>query len=181
MKFEDLLTDNTQSSVQKSKLLEQRLIAIRQRNRGELLNKIDTETHRMETITTFRGVCFVNDSKSENINATYYCLEQMKSQVIWIVGGNDSLTDYSALTDLVPNKVKAIVCMNKECGKIKQTFNGLVPVILECNDMDTAVRQAFYAAQKGDIVLLSTACPCDHQFADYKQRGTAFRKSIAQL
>ena len=181
MKFEDLIIDNSQTYSQKAKLLEQRLIAIRQRNRGEILSKIDAETHRMEHITTFRGVDFVNDSKSENVNATYYCLEQMKSNVIWIVGGEDSLTNYADLKEVVKNKVKAIVCMSEHCEKIKQTFTGYVPVILECNNMETAVRQGFYAAQKGDIVLLSTACKCDSQFDDYKQRGLAFRKAIAQL
>lgn len=181
MKFEDLLIEKSQTIESKAQLLEQRLIAIRQQNRGELLNKMEFQNHKMEQVTVFRGVYFINDAKAENINATYYCLDQMKSSVVWLVEGKKQNVNYQELIHFVSQKVKAIVCIGEDNDNIKKTFKGHTKVILECKDMDTAVRQGFYIAQKGEIVLLSSGCPCGEIYKNYMERGNAFKQAVAQL
>jgi len=47
--------------------------------------------------------------------------------------------------------------------------------------MDQAVRNAFAAARPGDTVLLSPACSSFDMFANYAERGEAFRRSVGAL
>ena len=45
-------------------------------------------------------------------------------------------------------------------------------------DLETAVAQAAAAAGPGDVVLLSPACASFDQFADFEERGHAFRALV---
>ena len=67
--------------------------------------------HRMEYVSTVRGVEFINDSKATNVNSTWYALESMEKPTILILGGVDKGNDYSFIRDLVKEKVKAIICL----------------------------------------------------------------------
>ncbi|MBO4738267.1 MAG: hypothetical protein J5606_01765 [Bacteroidales bacterium] len=180
MKFEDLIIDNSQT-IEKNRLLENRLIAIRNRNRGTMLSKLPNETHKLETITTFRGVTFINDAKSENINSTYYAIEQIKTSMVWIIGSDDTQTDYKKLLPIVSSKVRALVCFGTQNERLIEIFKGYIPLVVECQDINTAVREAFYASQREGVVMFSSACPCGQLYADYQQRGEAFKNAIAQL
>ncbi len=180
MKFEDLIIDNSQV-VERNRLLENRLVAIRNRNRGTMLSKLNKETHKLETITTFRGVTFINDAKSENINSTYYAIEQIKTSMVWIIGSDDAQTDYEKLLPIVTPKVHALVCFGTQNERLIDIFKGHISLVVECPDINTAVSEAFYASQKGGVVIFSSACPCGQLYANYQQRGEAFKNAIAQL
>ena len=180
MGFEDLIIEKSKIA-ERTKLIEQRLAALRNSKASSEVQKVSDNRHRMEQVTTFRGVCFIDDSKSENINSTYFSLEQVQNKIVWLIVGEDNTTDYSQLLPMVVGKVKAVVCMGENRKEIMSVFSGHVPVILECGDMETAVRQSFYAAQKNDVVLLSTACRAGKVYENYFQRGNSFKKAIAQL
>ncbi len=181
MKFEDLMIDRSQTVAEQAAILENRLIAIRRSNRQEIVNQFDKEEHRLEHVTLFRGVNFINDSKACTINATYYSFETMKSDIIWMAGGNDSSMNYMELIGHVSQKVKALICIGNNNKTLMKTFVKYIASIQEQKNMEDAVRTAFYSAQKGNIVLLSTGCECDELYTDYQERGTTFKKAIAQL
>jgi UDP-N-acetylmuramoylalanine--D-glutamate ligase len=48
-------------------------------------------------------------------------------------------------------------------------------------DMDQAVRRAYALAEAGDTVLLSPACSSFDMFANYAERGEAFRRAVGAL
>ncbi len=137
--------------------------------------------HRMEYVSTVRGVEFINDSKATNINSTWYALESMTKPVVLILGGVDKGNDYSLLTDLVQEKVKAIVCLGKNNEKIIQAFSGLVDSIDCFDNAPEAVHGAFQRAAKGDVVLLSPACASFDLFSNYEDRGNQFKKAVREL
>jgi UDP-N-acetylmuramoylalanine--D-glutamate ligase len=62
--------------------------------------------HRMEYVSTVRGVEFINDSKATNVNSTWYALESMTKPTVLILGGVDKGNDYSLMIDMVKEKVK---------------------------------------------------------------------------
>ena len=57
--------------------------------------------HRLEPVITVCGINFINDSKATNVNSTWYALECMETDIVWIVGGIDKGNDYSELFSIV--------------------------------------------------------------------------------
>ena len=156
-------------------------IGIRKEKIREALQTFESLEHRMEPVAVIRGVEFINDSKATNVNSTWYALETMKKPVILILGGVDKGNDYSAMTELVSEKVKAIVCMGTENRKIHEAFGDIVSLIVNTDNAKDAVQSAFHFAEKGDVVLLSPACASFDLFKNYEDRGNQFKKAVKDL
>lgn len=137
--------------------------------------------HRMEPVSTVRGVEFINDSKATNVNSTWYALESMERPTILILGGVDKGNDYSILLDLVREKVKAIVCLGTDNGKIHEAFKDDVKLIVNTATAEEAVKAAFHFATPGDTVLLSPACASFDLFKNYEDRGDQFKQAVREL
>jgi UDP-N-acetylmuramoylalanine--D-glutamate ligase len=137
--------------------------------------------HRMEYVSTVRGVEFINDSKATNVNSTWYALESMTKPTVLILGGVDKGNDYSLMTDMVKEKVKTIICMGKDNAKIHEAFTGAVDMIVDAASASEAVQAAFHFAEKGDVVLLSPACASFDLFKNYEDRGEQFKRAVREL
>jgi len=137
--------------------------------------------HRLEPVIKVSGINFINDSKATNVNSTWYALECMETDVVWIAGGVDKGNDYSELFQVVKQKVKAVVCLGKDNKKIIDSFRDKVPTIVETISMEEAVRSAYYLARKGDTVLLSPACASFDLFMNYEDRGRQFKAAVRNL
>ena len=137
--------------------------------------------HRLEPVIKVSGISFINDSKATNVNSTWYALECMETDVIWIVGGVDKGNDYSELFPIVKQKVKAVVCLGKDNKKIFDAFKDKVPTIIETSSMEEAVRSSYYLAKKGETVLLSPACASFDLFSNYEDRGRQFKAAVRNL
>jgi len=137
--------------------------------------------HRLEHVLKVHGIHFVNDSKATNVNSVWYALESMTTRVVWIAGGIDKGNDYSILTDLVKEKVKALVCLGKDNSKLLEAFGEVVPTIVETGSMEEAVRNAYFLASDGDTVLLSPACASFDLFDNYEDRGRQFKLAVRNL
>ena len=137
--------------------------------------------HRLEPVITVYGINFINDSKGTNVNSTWYALECMETDVVWIAGGIDKGNDYSELFPVVKQKVTAIVCLGKDNRKIVEAFRDKVPTIVETSSMEEAVRSSYYLAKKGQTVLLSPACASFDLFNNYEDRGRQFKQAVRNL
>src|SRR3954471_9583099 len=104
-------------------------IGIRKEKIREAVQTFQSLEHRIEYVSTVRGVEFINDSKATNINSTWYALESMTQPTILILGGVDKGNDYSLIEDLVKEKVKAIVCLGIDNSKIFKAFETVVPIV----------------------------------------------------
>ena len=147
----------------------------------EAIESFETLEHRMEHVSSVRGVDFINDSKATNVNSTWYALESMEKPVILILGGVDKGNDYTLLLDLVKEKVKAIVCMGIDNRKIHEAFGNDVSLIVNTDTAAAAVQAAFHFAEKGDVVLLSPACASFDLFKNYEDRGRQFKEAVREL
>lgn len=137
--------------------------------------------HRLEKVLKINNVQYINDSKATNVNATYYALESMESETVWIVGGVDKGNEYADLLPLVNEKVKAIVCLGINNEPILNAFGNCVDTIVETRSMEDAVNQAYKLAEKGDTVLLSPACASFDLFQNYEDRGRQFKEAVRKL
>jgi UDP-N-acetylmuramoylalanine--D-glutamate ligase len=158
-----------------------KLVGIRKNSIRESLSDFHNIEHRLEVIGNVHGIEFINDSKATNVNSTWYALESMNNPVILILGGVDKGNDYSILTDLVKQKVKAIICLGTDNAKIVRAFKGVVDTIVEANSAKSAVDQAYKLGKKGDTVLLSPACASFDLFEDYEDRGIQFKEAVRCL
>jgi UDP-N-acetylmuramoylalanine--D-glutamate ligase len=136
--------------------------------------------HRLEKYIKVKGILFINDSKSTNINSCWYALESMTKPTVWIAGGIDKGNDYSVLAELVKQKVKGIVALGKNTEKIHKAFDGMVP-ILDAFSMEEAVKHSYNMAEDGEIVLLSPACASFDLFKNYEDRGHQFKQCVRKL
>jgi UDP-N-acetylmuramoylalanine--D-glutamate ligase len=147
----------------------------------ESLQTFQSLEHRMEPVATIRGVQFINDSKATNVNSTWFALESMEKPTVLILGGVDKGNDYTLLSEMVQEKVKAIICMGKDNSKIHEVFGGFVSVIVNTSSAKEAVQAAFHFADKGDVVLLSPACASFDLFKNYEDRGKQFKTAVKEL
>ncbi|QTD38795.1 UDP-N-acetylmuramoyl-L-alanine--D-glutamate ligase [Polaribacter batillariae] len=157
------------------------LLKVRKQKIKESLEDFEGAEHRLENVAKVYGVEYINDSKATNINATFYALECMDKQTVWIVGGVDKGNDYSDLLPLVREKVKAIVCLGLDNQKIIKTFGNVVDILVETAGAEEAVKVARKLSEKGDAVLLSPACASFDLFENYEDRGRQFKKAVRSL
>ncbi len=157
------------------------ILQLRKDDIRECLSDFQGVEHRLERFLRVHNIEFINDSKATNVNSVWYALESMTTPVIWIVGGIDKGNDYSVLFDLVKEKVRAIVCLGMDNGKIIAAFEGKVKDIADTRSMEEAVRTAYFLAKKGDTVLLSPACASFDLFKNYEDRGQKFKEAVRNL
>lgn len=134
--------------------------------------------HRLEKVTDINGVTFINDSKATNVDSVYFALDAMRQPVVWIAGGTDKGNDYSVLMPLVKEKVKALICLGVDNEKLKQSFQGIIPVIEETRSVSQAVSLSYVLGKPGDIVLLSPACASFDLFKNYMDRGDQYKEAV---
>lgn len=137
--------------------------------------------HRLERVASVRGVQFVNDSKATNVNSVWFALESMKTPTVLILGGQDKGNDYSELSELVREKVKAIVCLGVNNEAIHAAFSSDVKIIKDVLSAEEAVHIAFKLSEPGDTVLLSPACASFDLFKNYEDRGDQFKAAVKAL
>ena len=137
--------------------------------------------HRLENVLSIKDVLYINDSKATNVDAAWYALECQTRPVVWIVGGTDKGNDYSSLVPLAKEKVKAIICMGLDNGKIHDAFRDVVPVMKDVTSAQDAVKKASELASAGDVVLLSPCCASFDLFKNYEDRGRQFKEAVRNL
>ena len=157
------------------------LLKVRKETIKESLSNFEGAEHRLENVAKIKNVHYINDSKATNVNATFYALECMDQQTVWIVGGVDKGNDYTDLLPLVREKVKAIVCLGIDNEKIKNTFGSVIETIVETAGAEEAVKVAHKIAERGDAVLLSPACASFDLFENYEDRGRQFKQAVRNL
>ncbi|HKJ49072.1 MAG TPA: UDP-N-acetylmuramoyl-L-alanine--D-glutamate ligase [Christiangramia sp.] len=157
------------------------LLRIRKQTIRESMSNFQGVEHRLEKVLKINNVLYINDSKATNVNATYYALESMESETVWILGGVDKGNVYDDLLPLVNEKVKAIICLGVDNQKIKASFGNIVENMVETNSMSEAVQMAYRLAEKGDNVLLSPACASFDLFENYEDRGRQFKEAVRNL
>ena len=144
------------------------------------LSDLNTVDHRQEYITTIDSVMYYDDSRAENVNATWFTFQNIVKPVVWIAGGDDSLADFKDLKKVVKQKVRAMVCVGEGNAKLKKTFHKDITDIFDVESVDEAVNLASLLAQDDDIVLFSPACK-SATGESYTERGTLFTETVRRM
>ena len=141
--------------------------------------------HRIELVRTLRGVRWYNDSIASSPSRTIAGLHSFPEKVILIAGGKDKGIPYDQLGPVVNERVKLLILCGATAGVIRraveqaENYTGLE--IIEVTDYHQAVQLADSRAQEGDVVILSPASTSFDRFANFMERGKAFKELVNAL
>jgi UDP-N-acetylmuramoylalanine--D-glutamate ligase len=135
--------------------------------------------HRLEFVATIQGVDYYNDSKATNVDATIKALESFPANIHLILGGQDKVSNYTVLNDLLRQRVKRVYTIGAAAAKIESQIKG--PEVVHAETLENAIRKAHAEARAGDVVLLAPACASFDQFKSYEHRGKVFKEIVRSL
>ncbi|HLK02319.1 MAG TPA: UDP-N-acetylmuramoyl-L-alanine--D-glutamate ligase [Streptosporangiaceae bacterium] len=139
---------------------------------------------RLATIGIRDGVTFVDDSLSTNVLPTLAALDAFAGKrIALIAGGHDRGIDYTPLAHAVATRgyPTRVYTLPGSGDRIHAALREQGQHAVQCDDLDTAVRQAHEWAQPDGVVLLSPASPSFGQFRDYRDRAQAFATAMRAL
>ncbi len=138
--------------------------------------------HRQELIATIDGVRYVNDSKATNADAAGKALA-CYDDIYWIAGGVPKEGGIAALAPFFP-RLRHAFLIGQASDAFAATLEGHV-AFSRCGALAPALAAARAAAlaehRPGAVVLLSPACASFDQFANFEERGDAFRRLVLDL
>jgi UDP-N-acetylmuramoylalanine--D-glutamate ligase len=135
--------------------------------------------HRLEYVATINGVEYYNDSKATNVDATAKAVAAFSSGIHLILGGKDKGSDYTTLSQLLRERVRAVYTIGSAAAKIESHLRGVIS-LQSCETLEIAVNAAASAAHPGDVVLLAPACSSFDQFDSYEHRGRVFKELVSE-
>lgn len=135
--------------------------------------------HRLERVGEVDGVLWINDSKATNVSSTLVAVEGMTRPAVLLLGGRHKGEPYTALAEPLRRHGRAVIAYGEAAPLVAHDLEGVVPLVQLGTDFEEVVRTARSLARPGDIVLLSPACSSYDMFANYTERGAAFRRLAA--
>ncbi len=138
--------------------------------------------HRIEYVTTKRGVDYYNDSKGTNTDAAIQGIRAMNRKTILIGGGYDKGSTYDEWIENFDGKVKLLVLLGQtkeliaECAR-KHGFHNIIMADSLEEVVDICVRES----KSGEAVLLSPACASWGMFPNYEVRGKMFKELVMKI
>ena len=145
--------------------------------------------HRIEFVRELHGVRYYNDSIASSPTRTIAGLRAFPQKVILIAGGYDKHIPFAPLAPEVVEHVKTLIL----CGATADAIEKAVvesevyqtaakrPSLIRCKSLQEAVDAAYFCAESGDIVTLSPACAAFDQFANFMERGRAYKEMVRKL
>ncbi|MBA2648228.1 MAG: UDP-N-acetylmuramoyl-L-alanine--D-glutamate ligase [Legionella sp.] len=140
--------------------------------------------HRCQWVRTLDGVDWMNDSKGTNVGATISAINGIGSaltgKIVLIAGGQGKGANFSELTQVVSDFVRALVLIGEDTNAIESALGSVVPTLRACS-LEEAIAVARTKAQPADVVLLSPACASMDMFCDFNHRGEVFMAYVNGL
>jgi UDP-N-acetylmuramoylalanine--D-glutamate ligase len=148
--------------------------------------------HRLELVRTINGVQYINDSIATAPERVIAALDAIEQPIILLAGGRDKQMVWQPWAEKVLGKVKAVVLFGDLAPLLEKHLQTAAepvetpaepveakgPPILRTETMAAALETAAKLAEAGDVVLLSPGGTSYDAFADFEERGRAFRELV---
>lgn len=165
--------------------------AVRDLVSPEVFRKVAREfkgvEHRLELVCEHKGVSFINDSIGSSPTRTIAGMKAIDRPLIVIAGGYDKQLDYSEMGDELCLRAKKVFLTGDTAAKIKAAvlnssyYPDHCQDIYVYDDFEQTIKAAAAAAQSGDAVLFSPASASFDRFANFEERGKAFKSIVMEL
>jgi UDP-N-acetylmuramoylalanine--D-glutamate ligase len=138
--------------------------------------------HRLELVAELDGVRYVNDSKATNTAAARRGIAAYAGTPLrLILGGSLKGESFDELAEGLPPSVRSIDLIGEATEQLVAALGRAGRPYRRSGDLATAVGATAGDAEPGDVVLLSPACASFDQFANFEERGEAFRRLVKEL
>ena len=145
------------------------------------LSRFAGVAHRLELVAEVDGVRFVNDSKATNTAAARRAVAAYDAPLRIILGGSLKGERFDPLAQALRGRTRSAYLIGEAASELASALAGDDVAYELSGDLATAVRAAAAAARPGEVVLLSPACASYDQFANFEERGEAFRRLVEDL
>lgn len=169
-------TKTKSSEKEQLALVSDQIIEKRKSNLKKMLN-VD---HRMEVVGVKKGLEFVNDSKSTDLESTIYSLQSISKPVVWILENSDYKRDFKMLENATENLNAAIV-IGEGAGDAVEELLETLDVVVESDMLIDAIFTAMELAPANACIIYSPATPTGHLYEDYKERGNAYKEIVSNI
>ena len=140
--------------------------------------------HRLEYVGARDDVRFFNDSKAttpEAAAAGVLAFSDDPGMVLPIFGGSDKGVSFDGLAKSIAGRVPWAALIGVTAGTIGESLAAHGIESQRFDTLEEAVAACSGRARPGDVVLLSPGCASYDMFANYTERGDAFRRSAREL
>ncbi len=136
--------------------------------------------HRLERVREYKGIAFINDSKSTSPDSGKWALKAMTKPVILIAGGRGKGGSFISLRPYIKEKVKKMILIGETARQIEREL-GDATEVERCLNLEHAVKCAVESASSGDVALLSPFAASFDMFENFEDRGNQFKKIVERL
>ena len=134
----------------------------------------------LEAVTEHAGIMFVDDSKSTTVDSTIAALKSQDRPVRLLAGGVFKGGDLGTVLPLIREKVRGIYLFGASRELFESAWKDCGLDIFWDATLEDAVHRAASEARAGECVLLSPATSSFDLFANYKERGQVFQKTVRE-
>ncbi|WP_284443370.1 UDP-N-acetylmuramoyl-L-alanine--D-glutamate ligase [Buchnera aphidicola] len=136
--------------------------------------------HRCQIIKHEKGISWINDSKSTNVNSTTVALQSIKTSGIirLLLGGDSKFANFNTLKIYFKNLKIKIYCFGKDGIKLSKICK---KKSIYVETLEQAIILVSKQVKSGDTVLLSPGCSSLDQFSNFEERGNFFIKLIKEI
>ncbi len=145
----------------------------------KVLEEFTGLSHRVEQISNFGGIEWIDDSKATTPSAVLAALKG-RSQVILIAGGRNKGLDLSLLREGC-SSIHGVIAIGESQDQIVDAFLGLNVVVDKADSMEEAVTKAYRISSPGMTILLSPGTASFDWYSNYAERGDDFKKCVLHL
>lgn len=143
------------------------------------IKKFQGLAHRCELVIVNNGVTWIDDSKGTNVGATVSAINGLDQPLILILGGVYKGGQLSDLCEISRQRVKHVIAFGQDKQVFIDALNGCVNV-QQADTLSECVDLAYQLASPGFTVLFSPACASFDMFANYVERGLAFKQLVRE-
>ena len=120
--------------------------------------KFPSLMYRLEPIDELSKVLYINDSRAQSVDATWYSMEKTGYDLVWIAGGSKANAEnLEELSQQVSDRVDILITLGENKLELEELFREKVDVLIHALDMEDALKIANLVAKPKMKVLYSPA------------------------
>ena len=132
----------------------------------------------LEPAGMIKGVTFVNDSAATNAMAVIESLSHFEEPIVWITEANDPGFELDDYTELLRDKVKAVVVYGEHTARWHDALWDYLGFFVKANSWDETIELSLDIAKANDTVIFSPGCRASEPFSNFRERGAYFNQLL---